>query len=168
MNLLRIASFPAHSITISELEKEIDHLKDKEGFIPDVIVIDYADLLAPEVKGDHRNVIDDIWKNLRRIAEERDCLVVTGSQSNRSSMEKAKIDEWDTAEDIRKLAHVTLMMVLDQTPKEKEVGVMRIGLLEHRFKRFNKRTQLLILQQLDIGQPMLDGEIIKWEKKTQI
>jgi len=90
-------------------------------------------------------------------------LVVSGSQGNRASTEKEILSEKDMAEEARKLAHGDVWLALNQTEKEKVQGVWRIGVLEHRWRRFNKRLQLLALQQFELGQPILDGEIIHYE-----
>jgi hypothetical protein len=58
------------------------------------------------------------------------------------------------------------MMTLDQTPDEKEAGIWRMGIIEHRWRRFNKRRQVMVLQQLELGMPSLDTEIIYWSGKS--
>jgi hypothetical protein len=165
-NLLRLISYPAFSATLSDFEEDLEKLEIKEGFIPDVIIIDYADILQPESKQkDPRHQIDEIWKRLKGMAYERSALVVSGSQGNRGSTDKEILNEKDIAEEARKLAHADIWLALNQTPREKENGVWRIGILEHRWKRFSKRRQLMALQQFDVGQPMLDGEIIYYEQQ---
>jgi len=163
-NLFRLISYPAFSATLTDVEEDLERLETQEGFIPDVIIIDYADILAPETKHkDVRHQIDEIWKRLKGMAYERSCLVVSGSQGNRGSTEKEVLSEKDIAEEARKLAHADIWLALNQTAKEKERGVWRIGILEHRWRRFNKRQQLMALQHFDIGQPILDSEIIYYE-----
>lgn len=163
-NLFRLISYPAFTATLSNVEEDLERLEIQEGFIPDILVIDYADILEAENKKDeYRHRIDMIWKRLKGMAFERSCLVVTGSQSNRASTDKEVLSEKDTAEDARKLAHTDVMLTLNQTDKEKDQGVWRIGVLEHRWKQFNKRRQLMALQQFEIGQPILDGEIIYYK-----
>jgi hypothetical protein len=73
-------------------------------------------------------------------------------------------DESDIASNAQILSHLDILSVLDQTPDEKEKGIWRIGILEHRWKKFNKRRQIMALQQLDLGQPVLDTEIIYYGK----
>jgi hypothetical protein len=165
-NLFRLISYPAFSATLTDVERDLEKLETHDNFIPDVIVIDYADVLAPENKKDeYRHRIDMIWKRLKGMANERSCLVVSGSQGNRASTDKEILDEKDMAEEARKLAHADVWLALNQSHKEKERGVWRIGILEHRWRQFSKRRQLLALQQLSIGQPILDGEIIYYERE---
>jgi len=162
-NRLRLISYPAYSASITNIMTDIELLEIREGFIPDVIVIDYADILAPENTRDSgREKIDATWKALKRMGAERKALVITGSQTNRDSIEKAIIDEHHTAEDIRKLAHVDVMLTLNQIPDEKIIGAMRISVLEHRWKQFDKFKQALVLQNYHTGQAAIESETLQF------
>lgn len=162
-NLFRLTSFPSNAANVRDVLGALDSLEYTENFIPDAIFIDYADLLRsedPRIIG--REAIDLTWRSLKGMASEKKALVVTVSQSNRGSSEKSLLKESDTAEDIRKLAHVDVMLSLNQTEAEKEQGIMRIGVLEHRWKKFSRNRLLMVLQQLEVGQTNLDSVIINW------
>jgi hypothetical protein len=62
------------------------------------------------------------------------------------------------AEDIRKVAHVDVMISLNQLEIEKRRGVMRLAVIAHRDKDFYQLGQCFVLQQLELGQPNLDSE----------
>ena len=161
-NHLRLRTYPAYSANVKDIKRDLMILENLEGFIPDVIVVDYADILAPEnpnVEG--RDRYDETWKMLKNMASERHCLVVTASQSNRKSIEKKVVTQVDTAEDIRKLAHVDIMLSLNQTREEKESGVMRLGVVAHRHKDFNELQGVAVLQSLEAGQPLLDSGFLE-------
>jgi hypothetical protein len=154
---VRVVSFP--SARVSDINSMLDNLHHYEDWVPDVVVVDYADIMSPEsqFKGDYRHGLDDIWKGLRRMAKERNCLVVTASQSDRTTFAKdAKQD--NVAEDIRKLAHVTHMIALNQTEIEAERGVMRVSQLAVREGR-KTFQQAVVLQCLDIGRVCLDSRL---------
>ena len=155
----RFKSYPPYEGSISAIRAYLDSLEYNEDFIPDVIIIDYADVLAPEDKNlSMRDRLNEIWQYLKNLAMKRHCLVVTASQSNRGSMEKKHISAADIAEDIRKTAHVDTMLFLNQSDKEKEYGIMRIGFF-FRHKFFANSQQVQILQQLDTAQVILDTEM---------
>ncbi len=163
-HLFKLISYPSYSASLSDLENDLERLEIKEGFIPDIILVDYDEALIPETNyHEYRHQIGGIWKRAKQIAETRSCLVIMASQSNRGSEEREILSVRDTSEDISKLNHVDIMITLNQTEQEKERGVWRIGLLEHRWKEFSKRRQLLALQSFELGQPILDGEIIYYE-----
>jgi replicative DNA helicase len=135
----------------------LDNLYYYNNFIPDVIVIDYADILAPSrgVKGEHRHIIDDIWKKLRRLAQERSALVVTASQAGRASLNR-DVSEEHIAEDIRKLAHVAKMMSINKSKEDDKINAVRIEQLAERDGNRNPR-KALVLQCLEIGRSYIDS-----------
>lgn len=165
-NLLRVISFPAFSATMDDIENALDELVDVEGFIPQVIATDYAGIMASKMLyKDPRFTIGEIVKDHKRMAQERNALVITGAQSlglGRAALNKDMQDESDIAENAQILAHTDILASIDQTVDEKEKDIWRIGVLEHRWKKFNKRKQAMILNQLELGQPVIDSEIIYW------
>jgi hypothetical protein len=166
---LRVKSYPRFSANVSDIRRDLDALEYSEGFIPDVIIVDYADILAPENVGDtdRRSRIDDTWKTLGGMAEERHCLMVTATQSNRGSADKRNVMSTDVAEDIRKMAHVDVMISLNQTSEEKRLGIMRVGIAAHRDADFEEGKHVQVLQHLPTGQPFLDSEYAPEDKKRR-
>ena len=167
---LRMISYPAFSASMADVDRDLDILEQEEGFIPDVIITDYAPIMAPTRNyNDPRHVIDDIFKEHKRMAQRRSALVVTGTQSlgwGRKALNKDMQDETDIGYNAYILAHLDILMSLDQTTEEKEKGIWRFGVLEHRWRRFNKRRQVMALQQLELGQPVIDSELIYWSGRT--
>ncbi len=152
-----IAYFPAFSATVDDIVAYLDNLEYYERFIPDIVVVDYADIIAPSIQGEYRHKLDDIWKRLRRLAQERNILVVTASQSDRTTAHKdVQVD--NVAEDIRKLAHVSKMVGLNQRQRDYEAGVMRVSQLKERDGRRSFRIAFA-LQCLEIGRPCLDSKL---------
>ncbi|KKL81870.1 hypothetical protein LCGC14_1990460 [marine sediment metagenome] len=155
---LKLVSYPAFTASIDDIERELDNLEYLDGFVPDVILIDYADILAVTDKQlSERGRIDDVWKRLKGMSAVRHCLVFTASQSTRKSIKKRSLSQEDTAEEIRKLAHVDVMVGINQTNEEKKRGEGRLGIIAHRHQYFDNR-QVKILQQLEVGIPFLDSE----------
>ena len=156
---LRIKAYPAYSASIVDIKNDLDTLEAVDEFIPNVIIVDYADILAPEnARVEGRDKHDETWKMLKNLAASRNCLVITATQSNRSTLEKKTVKASDVSEDIRKVAHVDAMFSLNQTPEEKKAGVMRIGVVAHRWKDFHELSHVIVLQQMATGQVMLDSE----------
>jgi hypothetical protein len=143
---------------VGQLNTHLDNWLYYDGFVPDVIIVDYADILAPDSRGEYRHQLDGIWAGLRRMAMERNALVVTASQAEKGTFH-SDISETSVAEDIRKLAHVTAMVGLNQTKDEYEKGVMRISQIAIREDR-KATKQAVALQCLDIGRPLLDSRFL--------
>lgn len=158
---IRVFSFPAYSATVNDIKAHLDNLYYYDEFAPDVIVIDYADLIVPSsnYRGEYRQQLDEIWKSLRRIAQERNALVVTASQAGRAAFD-ADAAEKDIAEDIRKIAHVSKLISINQTKAERDLGVVRIQQLVERDDKIGGR-KVVVLQCLDLGQVCLDSRLQK-------
>lgn len=153
---IRIFAVPAYNLTVEQLDLEIDRLNQQEEFVPDVVIVDYADIMTPSDKGnDYRNQLDGIWKRLRGLAQKRKCVVFTASQSGRASINK-DADSKDIAEDIRKLAHITSMVSLNQTPSEKKAGILRLKQLALREGEQEFR-EAVCTQCLSIGRIVTDS-----------
>ncbi|MFA5398542.1 MAG: DnaB-like helicase C-terminal domain-containing protein [Methanogenium sp.] len=152
---LRIKCYPAYSADYKKIFADIELLEITEGWTPDFIIIDYADLIAPESqKGDRRDQIDTVWKRLRALAQIKNCSVVTATHSNKQTFER-NIKQNDLSDDNRKINHVGKMISLNQTFSEKKVGAMRMQMIAERNGYFDD-TEVVVLQCLHIGKPFLD------------
>jgi hypothetical protein len=166
---LRHITYPAYSITMADLFKDLDSLIFKEGFIPDIVILDYGDILKPEGRSSsERDRLSEDWKNMKRWAGEHRALWLTATQTNRMAIDKTTISQKDIAEDIRKLAHVDVMVGIHQTDDDKTKGLSRLSVLANRHRKFDKR-QVMILHQLDLGLPYIDSEWvpIKHDEKEE-
>ncbi|MBU2060151.1 MAG: hypothetical protein KKB38_20770 [Gammaproteobacteria bacterium] len=155
-----ILSYPAFTASLSDIAVDLQRMEDYEGFVPDVIVIDYADILKPEAGADKdRDSIDITWMTMKSIAATRKCLLCTATQSNRKSGESRNVKSIDVAEDIRKFNHVDVAFSINQLEDEKRIGIIRIGVAAHRHRQYLELQHAIVLQQLEIGQVLLDSEL---------
>lgn len=157
---LRVITYPRFRSGISDMRRDL-FILEQEGFIPDIIIPDYADIFKLDTKGEKRNQIDDVWKELAAMAAERRCIVITASQGTRGSIYKEDMTQDDLAEWIGKLAHVDVFLGLSQTKKEKKEKVLRVGALVHRHKEVDESLFAELLQQLETGQFLLDSHLIR-------
>jgi hypothetical protein len=155
----RMITYPPYSANLQDVMTDLSKLEDSEGFVPDVIVLDYADILKPEDLGDvGRDRYDRTWKALKNMAATRKCIVITATQATRKTLDTRSVKGSDTSEDIRKAAHVELSVGINQTPAEKKRGIIRWNILFARDMDFDPRRMVVGLQNLAQGQPMLDTE----------
>ena len=154
----RMSSHVNGSISVTEISRIVKRWK-REGWIPDVIVIDYADILAPEKisQKEFRHSENDKWRALRRLSQDYNCLVVTATQTDTKSYDVADLSLGNFSEARTKADHVTGMVGLNQTPEEKKAQVMRLGWLALREGEFNCARQVLCYQCLRLGTPYLGG-----------
>lgn len=154
----RLSTYPNESLTIAEIKSLLNIWERQENFVPDVIVIDYADILAPDPDFknlDFRNQNNKIWQRLRSLSQEKHCLVITATQAAASSYDQDALRMKDFSEDKRKYGHVTAMYGLNQTNEEKKIGIMRINEIVIRDSDFDRIQGVKVLQSLKMGRPFL-------------
>lgn len=151
-----LSCHPTNTLTVTDIETQLQLWEDLEGFVPDVILVDYADILAAEnTRLDPRHQHESIWADLRKLSLKYHCLVLTVTQSDAKSYEARSLKLKNFSEDKRKYSHVTAIFSLNQLEAEKEQGVIRIGPLLQR--EGEMRKEVAVLQCLRIGRPMLDS-----------
>ena len=151
---LLIEAYPNESLTISEIKKKLGIWELEIGFVPDVLIIDYMDLLVPEKGEQFRHQQNSIWAGIRGLSQQRHCLVISASQSDAASYYSKWITMKNFSEDKRKFSHVTGMITMNQLPEEKKRGVMRLGKLAVREDECNENQYVTILQSLAQGRQL--------------
>lgn len=135
------------SITVRDIQGILEQWKVDEGFIPDVIIIDYADILAPEnPKAEFRHQVNDTWMAMRKMSQNWHALVITATQSSAEAYTDEPILQTmkHKSEDKRKFAHVTGMLGLNRTSAEKEACGMRLNWIVLRESNFNTNRPLYV------------------------
>ena len=65
-NNLRIMAYPAYSADFDDMEADLDELEFQEDFVPDVICVDYFDILNPKRKNREKrkavNLAIAVWE----------------------------------------------------------------------------------------------------------
>lgn len=155
---LKIQSWPQKTKSCRDIKNQLQLWEKYEGFIPDLIITDYADLMIPDnAKLDYRHGLDDIWGNHKKLAQEFNCGVASATQTDKQTYSK-KINKGSPAEDKRKSSHVDRMIALNQNEEEYDQGIMRWSMLFERDDKVSSRD-IVVLQQLAIGNAFLDSYI---------
>ena len=142
------------TLSVRKMKSLLDKWEKEQGFVPDVIIVDYADIMAPEdSKLETRHQINQTWKSLRSLASQRRCLVITATQADGKggAYESDTLTLANYSEDKRKYAHVTAMYALNQSIQEKEKGILRVGQLVVRDDESSMVRQVALLQCLQRG-----------------
>lgn len=162
----RLSTHPNDTLTVETMDRHLQLWEDADGFVPDVIVVDYADIMASERDAgtQPREQINKRWKALRRLAQQRRALVATATQSDTESYEAETLKTKHFSDDKRKFGHVTAMFSLNQTADEKERGIMRVGNLVLREDRFDVRDTVTLLMNLTKSAVCLDSFFTRRKK----
>ncbi len=155
----RVIHMPSKSVTVSDIRAKIYNLETTQNFIPDVIIIDYADLIKPDVNtGQKRHDLDDIWEAIRGWGQEQHVLIISASQTNRVSADVEFIRDTHVAEDYSKIAKLDIAIGLCQTDQMKEIGMMNINKVAHRHYEYVQSHVCAVLQEMKHQQSSLDSE----------
>jgi replicative DNA helicase len=123
---LVIHEFPSGSMTPRMLRNLIEKYRNR-GIVFDLVVVDYADIMAPDFRTD--NVIEnskEIYVGLRAIAFEFDCALLTATQSNREGVKAQTIKAEHVAEDFNKIRTADIVISINSTEEEQSVGEARL------------------------------------------
>lgn len=152
-----IKEFPTGSLTIEGLEAYLDMLNTTEGFTPDLLVVDYPDLMDLG-REEVRFALDRVYKRLRGIGVERNLAVAVVSQSNRESAKKKTVDGTGVAEAYSKIQHADITITLSSTVAEKRLGLARLTVVAGRNDEGN--ITLVISQHYRTGTFIIDSAVM--------
>lgn len=154
---LRISTHANGTLSVEEMKAVLNTWEQKDGWVADIIIVDYADLLTTKGNQEERHKQNNIWKALRGLNQETNALLITATQSDAAAYEQDTLRLKNFSEDKRKYAHVTAFYGLNQDSKgrEKNLGVLRINELLLREDGFDANRQVTVLQAMSIGRPIL-------------
>lgn len=113
-------------MTTQDIEAAIERL-DAEDFHPDIIIDDYADLVAaPRHYSERRYELSAIYEWFRQLGGKWGIPVWTASQATRGSYSKELITMADIAEDIGKASIADVIISICQTREEAELDRCRL------------------------------------------
>ena len=158
-NNLRVLCHPRFSANLSDINRDLDMLEYTEGFVPDIVIVDYADILKPEKeRGEGLEMVNETWMTLAQLGDIRKCLIATATQTNKEAWDARNTKAKNVSQYFMKFAHVEMAFMLSQTPQDKKRNFVRCSVAVSRNEDFNENVQVKILQQLEAGQPLLDSE----------
>lgn len=131
---LKIKYFPPKGISSKKLELHIEKMT-SSGNKPDLIIIDYADLLLS-----HSNRSDStyqeqggIYIELRGMSGELEIPIWTASQANRSSIDSEVIEADKVSDSYAKVMNADFIMSMSRRSKDKLNNTARIYIMKNRF-----------------------------------
>jgi len=153
----RVSVHPKYSLTYDNMMRDIEVIWKKEQWSPDILIIDYVDILFLDSKFNDYKLEDERWKMLAKIAGELNVLVITATQGNKAAHSADVLDATHQGGFYGKARHVNLMIGLNQKPDEKAMGVMNYGITEGRSVKYVQGQMCTVLQDFKTGQACLDS-----------
>lgn len=141
-----IHEYPTGSLKPSEVRRLLQWYR-SQGMIFDLVIVDYADLMAP----DHRtqDAIENskqVYIGLRAIAQEEDLAILTATQTNREGAKAAVVTATHVAEDFNKVRIADVIISLNRTEEDVAAGQARLYFAASR----NQKGGITILVKQDM------------------
>lgn len=143
---LVIKEFPTGQATVNTIRALLVQLRNCEDFEPDVIVVDYLELMRPErfIEAEYM-AQQRIAEELRGLAVEKNILALTASQGNREAKKVKVITDSELAGSFGKIRVFDFCVSLNQTEEEYNEGKMRV----HVMKARDSKTSYTMLMHVD-------------------
>jgi len=129
---LIIKYWPTKTASTTALRASLDKLK-LQGKNPDIIIVDYADLLKGNSRKERHEELEEIVESLRGIAGEYECPLFTASQINRSGADDDIITGTKIAGSFSKLMTADFVVSLSRKIEDKLAGTGRWHVIKNRF-----------------------------------
>lgn len=149
-----IKEFPTGALTIRQLIAYLDNLETTEKFVPDLLIVDYPDLMQLD-KDNFRLSLDQIFKELRGIGVARNVAVAVVSQSHRAAAKAKQVGLENVAEAYAKNAHSDTVITYNQTDAELKLGLARLHVAKGRNDQ--DKFTVAISQSYTTGQFVVDS-----------
>lgn len=154
---LIVKSFPTNSLTIKGLESYLDSLDRHYHFQPDVVLIDYLDLMRVSTEA-LRLDLNQLFKDFRRVCGERNIAGGTASQTNRTGEGARVVTLKHLAEDYSKAQTSDRVLTYNQTAHEKKRGLARLYVAKNRDEEDS--GLVIVSQNYHTGQFCLDSALM--------
>ena len=152
-----VKQFPTGHLTVPQLRGYMDNLETAERFVPDLLIVDYPDLMKID-KNNFRLDLDGIYKELRGIAVERNLALAIVSQTHRAASKAKKVRADNAAEAYSKVAHADCIITYSQTDAEKKLGLARLSVVGGRNDQDG--ITVVISQQYGMGNFVVDSTLM--------
>lgn len=155
---LRIKRFPSGALTARGLEAYLDNLEATEGFIPDMVIVDYPRIMKIPQK-DFRLGLGQLYVDLRGLFIERNVAGVVAHQLSRAGAEAAQASNAHISEDWSIAGTCDTIVVFSRTEAEAKHGLGRLFVSKARAER--DKFGILMTQSYATGQFCLDSVLME-------
>lgn len=141
---LIIKEWPTKRASVETLRGHLQRLKQAKDFVPDMVIVDYADLLrSSRSYGEKRHELEGVYEELRGVAQEFNCIVITADQTNRGGLDLELVTLSAIAESYAKATVCDLIITVSRTPEDKVNGTGRIFIAKSRLGEDGKVLPIL-------------------------
>lgn len=147
---LRIRRFPTSQLSFEMLERDLDELAVVHKFVPDMVLIDYPQIMKLGKHEKDYTALDELIAKLRGLAVERNFAIVVPQQGNRASESVDNVQSQHGGGSMGIAAVADNMITYSQTKFEEAHGIARLYL--QKVRNDSARTTVFISQHYATGQ----------------
>lgn len=144
---LKCNEYANNTFNCNHLKSLLKEYKNKQNFVPDVIMVDYLGIMQSarlQSGGNQSYYIKSIAEELRAVAQLNDCVVISPQQSTRDTVGSADFDMDSVADSIGIPQTCDMMFGIITTPELEQLGHIRIRQMKNRFGDLFKPNSFLI------------------------
>ena len=138
-----IKEFPPSTVTPQNIQGYVTELKNK-GIKIDVIVLDYLNLLKSAIGNNSYERIKHVTEDVRALSYVFECPIISATQLNRSGYDEENPGLDTISESIGMAATADCIFSIYQDDEDKELGVVKMGMMKNRFGSNYGHTSLRI------------------------
>lgn len=147
---LEIEERPTGTMTPNDLEIMLQQFKNR-GVVFDAIVVDYADIMAPNIRTkEPTENSKSIYVDLRAIAQKENVIMISATQTNRDGAQSPIAKMHHVSDDFNKIRIPDLVISINATEEEKADGIARLFFVASRNQESG--FSLVIKQRLEAMQ----------------
>ena len=129
---LIVKEYPTKTATTGTITNHLEKLIAR-GIKPDVVIVDYGDLLRPiDKRKEKRNELESIYEEMRAIAQVYECPVWTASQTNRTGLNAEVITMESISEAFNKCFVADFICTISRTIEDKNTNEGRMFVAKNR------------------------------------
>jgi KaiC/GvpD/RAD55 family RecA-like ATPase len=133
-----IKEYPPASISTAHIRALLDELESKQNFVPDILIVDYLNLLNSSrySAGGNNNsytILKAVAEELRGLAVEKNMACITATQSNRAGVGSSDLDLTNVSESMGIAMTADLLIGLTRNDELDALGQLLMKILKTRF-----------------------------------
>ena len=133
---LFIKEFPTKTATVQTIRSYVQRLTATKEFVPDMILVDYADLLkSARGFGEKRHELESVYEELRALSQELNVIVITADQTNRSGLDMEIVTLASISEAYAKATVCDVILTVSRKMEDRQANTGRIFIAKSRLGR---------------------------------
>lgn len=133
---LFIKEFPTKQASVQTIRSYIQRLTATKNFAPDMVIVDYADLLrSARGFGEKRYELEAVYEELRALGQELSVVMITADQTNRAGLDMEIVTIGQIGEAYAKATVCDVIFTISRRMEDKQTNSGRLFIAKSRLGR---------------------------------